>query len=186
MYSYSTNGLSGGSDYTYYFEAYDFAGSTATGSPTSLLNGPTVYVLSSTATVSTTEEKTITILPETGEIAVKIPAQTFSETVNVSVSTITVPSSDRETIKVTNIGIEITNDKGLQPQKEITITINYRDSDIVGFDESKLVICRYDETNKRWLPLSSTAYPDQNKIEFSSCHDYALFFFVYAHLFVDF
>jgi len=37
VYSYSTSGLSGGSDYTYYFSAYDFTGSTATGNPTSLL-----------------------------------------------------------------------------------------------------------------------------------------------------
>lgn len=164
IYSYSIDNLSYGSDYTYYFEAYDIADAAATGNSTSLLTGPTVYLLSSSETVLTDEEKTITITPETGEIEIKIPPRTFSDTVSITVSTMTVPSSDRGTIKVTNIGIEITTDKGLQPAKEITITINYRDDDVAGFDETKLVLSRYDETYLKWITLPSTAYPDQNKV----------------------
>ncbi|MCX7715874.1 MAG: T9SS type A sorting domain-containing protein, partial [Endomicrobia bacterium] len=119
---------------------------------------------------TSTEETTsltltkITLKAETGDIEVYIPEGTFSEQVKVNVNTKEPPVSDRATIKTTNIGIEIKTDKGLQPQKGITITIYYRDSDVVGLDESQLVIGRYDENNKRWIPLLSTADPTNNKV----------------------
>jgi hypothetical protein len=107
----------------------------------------------------------ITLQTDSGEIKVNVPANTFSETVILTIATTTAPGTDRATLKVSNgIAIEITNDKGLQPLKEITITINYRDSDVVGFEESKFVICRYDETHRRWITLPSTASPGQNNV----------------------
>ncbi|MFH0948491.1 MAG: SdrD B-like domain-containing protein [Elusimicrobiota bacterium] len=115
--------------------------------------------------VDPTTDATATIKLESGcEIKVEVTANTFAETVNMAISTTTPPSSDRSTIKVTNVGLEIKNNKDLQPSKEITITITYSDSDVVGFDETKLVLGRYDETNKRWITLPSTAYPEQNKV----------------------
>ncbi|MCX5782347.1 MAG: T9SS type A sorting domain-containing protein, partial [Elusimicrobia bacterium] len=98
------------------------------------------------------------------------PPNTFNQNVSLTASMTSVPSSDRETIKITNIGIEVTTDKNAQPDKAITITMYYRDSDIAGLDESKLVICRYDSTNNLWTPLPSTVYPDQNKVVAQTDH----------------
>ncbi len=121
-------------------------------------------------TIDPSVEQKITIKPPTGDIEINIPANTFFEQVKMKVSTTSVPSSDRQTIKKTNIGIEITTDKGLQPTKEITITINYSDSDVQGLDESKLVIARYDEEHKRWIPLSSEVDPANNKVTAKTAH----------------
>jgi len=88
----------------------------------------------------------------------------------MTVSTCTVPASNKETIIVTIVGIEIKNDKGLQPEKDITLTLTYADSDITGLDEDKLVIGYYDAANLRWVPLLSTVDPDENKVVAAAKH----------------
>ena len=42
LYTYSKSGLSPGTDYTYYFEAYDFYGAPASGVPTNSVNAPDI------------------------------------------------------------------------------------------------------------------------------------------------
>jgi hypothetical protein len=82
----------------------------------------------------------------------------------LTISTAVVSASDRPAIKLSNICIEITNDKNLQPTKEITLTINYRDADIEGLDEAKLSLARYDTEHNRWITIPSVIYASQNKI----------------------
>ncbi|MFA5859294.1 MAG: T9SS type A sorting domain-containing protein [Elusimicrobiota bacterium] len=171
VYTYPTL-LARGTDYTYYFEAYDITGGTATGI-TALLTGPAVqtfYIISSSASVAVNTQKTVQITPETGVIKVQIPVQTFADTVIINISTATISEVYQENLRPTNIGIEINIDKQLQPVKEITITLNYRDIDIIGLNELKFVICRYDESNLRWVPIPSQRYPDQNYIEGRTAH----------------
>ena len=124
----------------------------------------------STTTVSENNPSTIVIVPETGEIKIEIPDHTFSGNVLFSVSTITVPSSEQPIIKPTKICIEIKNDRGLQPNKKITISICYVETDIVGFDEAKLRIARYDEAARKWILLPSTPYPDDNRVVGTTDH----------------
>jgi len=114
--------------------------------------------------IDQTKDTTITLKAETGDIKLEIPANTFQEAVNMTIKITETPTSDRETIKPTNICIEITTDKSLQPNKEIIITMYYRDQDVAGFDETKLVIARYDDKNKRWVTLPSEVYPSENKV----------------------
>jgi len=98
----------------------------------------------------------IAINPPSGQIKVNISAGTFSQAVNVVLSTGVVPASTNPTIKVGNICLEITNSLNLQPGKPVIITVNYRDSDIAGLDVSKLALCRYDKVNNIWIPLPTT------------------------------
>ena len=73
-------------------------------------------------------------------------------------------------MEVSNVAVDITNDKGLQPSENITITFTYRDSDIVGFDKTKLIVGRYDDLHSRWLTLPSTPYASQNKVAGTTNH----------------
>jgi hypothetical protein len=125
-----------------------------------LVNGFSITASTSTFT-NTTQIPSgaggeIVINPPSGQIKVDIPAGTFNQTVNVTLSTGAVPSSTNPTIKVGNICFEITNSLNLQPEKTITITVNYRDADIAGLDVSKIALCRYDPINKLWIPLPTT------------------------------
>ncbi|OGS38978.1 MAG: hypothetical protein A2551_01165 [Elusimicrobia bacterium RIFOXYD2_FULL_34_30] len=131
-----------------------------------LLNGFKIELpVSKEQTVDTQTDSEIVLRTNSADIKINIPANTFNETVNVSITLTTTPDSNIPSVKIVNgTVIEITNDKGYQPSKKITVTITYRDSDIVGFDESKLIIGRYDEINKLWIPLISNGYPDQNKV----------------------
>ena len=122
------------------------------------------YPLTETVAVYTTSDSSVTLKLVSGDINIEIPAGAFSENILLTVSTAAVPASDRETIAVSALGVEINNDKGLQPVKNSAITMFYRHSDIAGLDETKLVVGRYDPVNSRWIPLPSTVYPDQNKV----------------------
>ena len=123
-----------------------------------------------TITISSTSDTYVSSGTEYGLVSVQVPAGAFTDNVTLIITTTVPPVTDRATIKVTGVGLDISNDKGLQPLKGLTLTVNYRDSDVVGYDESKLVLGRYDETNKRWIALPSTVYPDQNKVVGTTNH----------------
>ncbi|OGS44539.1 MAG: hypothetical protein A2539_01430 [Elusimicrobia bacterium RIFOXYD2_FULL_34_15] len=130
-----------------------------------LTNGFEIRPLTSISQiVDSATEAEITLKNDALDVKVAILVNTFSSTASVTVEDAIAPVADRTSIKITNIAIQITNDMDYQPVKNITITINYKDSDVFGFDESKLVIGRYDSLNDRWVPLPSTAYPDINKV----------------------
>ena len=96
--------------------------------------------------------------PPSGQIKIDIPAGTFGQTVTVTLSTGSVPSTNKPTIKVGNICIEISNNLNLQPNGTITITMHYNPADIsaLGLIESKLAICRYDTEHDIWIPIPFT------------------------------
>jgi C1A family cysteine protease len=107
---------------------------------------------------------TVILKPVFGDVRVDIPAGSFGQNVALTLSTATVSSTGQPALRVTNVGIDITNDHCLQPCMGIAITLYYRDSDIVGFDKSKLTLAYYDVLHNRWVTIPSTVYPSQNKI----------------------
>jgi hypothetical protein len=72
--------------------------------------------------------------------------------------------------------------------QSVTITIHYRDEDIVGMDENELKIYNYDWSNNSWIDANPCggyiSYTDDNILQASVCHfsDYAMmqrFFKIY-------
>jgi hypothetical protein len=101
------------------------------------------------------------IRPDSGQITVDVPGGAFGSVVTLTVSTAAVPASDQASIKVTNVGIEVSAG-GQQPGREITITVYYRDADIAGLEENKLMLARRE--GGRWIPIPTVVYADQNKL----------------------
>ncbi|MCB4791546.1 MAG: IPT/TIG domain-containing protein [Elusimicrobia bacterium] len=97
-------------------------------------------------------------------VTTEIPQNAFPVPVTLKISSATVPSAGGAAIKTTVLGIEITNDAGLQPVKDITIIINYTDAAVAGFDQSKLVLAWYDAANSRFVPVPSVVYPALHQI----------------------
>ncbi|MFH1540970.1 MAG: two-component regulator propeller domain-containing protein [Elusimicrobiota bacterium] len=145
-----------------------------TGSVNSVLkNGFEIRLpVSVTQFINSRENAKIILQNEILYAGVEILADTFADAVNMTISTTTVSSPDHPTIKTvdTITPIEITNDKGYQPSKEITITMIFDSGGVVGFDKSKFVIGRYDEINERWVALSSILYSSENKIVSKTNH----------------
>jgi len=96
-------------------------------------------------------------------VTIGIPEGAFSESVTMSVSSASAPAA-RETMKITNICVDLSLDKALQPLKDITITLSYTDADVAGFDTSKLIIAYYDAPHDRWLSIPSVPYPALKKV----------------------
>ena len=143
--------------------------SVSTGAISDVLAGGftiTSVVNSAEALIKKDSGGTIAILPESGAITLTIPGGSFSDDVTVTLSTDTPGSSQQQTgIKVINIGLRISNDKGLQPLKGLTIVIKFRDSDVSGVaDRTNIVLSLYDETWDRWVPLTTTPGPGVNEV----------------------
>ena len=129
------------------------------------------FVNCSIVAIQKANANNITIMPVTGIIEVYIPTNSFTENVSFTLETKTiVPAADKSTVKLSPIGISMTAVPALQPGKNLIVTIRYRDQDILGLDESKLAIGRYDEPSRQWLVLRSTVYADENKVTALTSH----------------
>jgi hypothetical protein len=106
--------------------------------------------------IDCTKNNCVSVVFESGETKLDIPTGAFGSNITLSISTSSVPSSDRPTIKVSLIGIEVLNSLNTQPLKELTLTVGYRNTDIAGLDETKLILARYEPNAHIWVTLAST------------------------------
>ncbi|OGF45286.1 MAG: hypothetical protein A2231_11185 [Candidatus Firestonebacteria bacterium RIFOXYA2_FULL_40_8] len=143
--------------YKYYPEISDTFGITV-----SIKTG---YTTRMAATISKATANNIMIQPVTGNIEVVIPANSFAKDLVFTLETkLALPAVDRATVKLSKIGISMTAVPALQPVKDLIVTIRYRAEDIIGLEESKLAISRYDESGRKWLVLRSTVYMAEKKV----------------------
>jgi sugar lactone lactonase YvrE len=105
-----------------------------------------------------------------GKVNISIPSGTFSDDVLLRISALPPSYSHDTRFKATNVGIEILSNKQLQPLKPINITLPYRSSDVIGFEENLLQIARYDDTTETWLPLTSTVYTADHRVVAQTNH----------------
>lgn len=123
------------------------------------------YINSIIINLSKLSANSITIKPISGNIDVYIPPNSFASDLSFTLATkSSFPSSDRPTVKLSGVGISIATVPVLQPSRDLTITIRYRSQDIMGLDEDKLAISRYDEPSGKWLVLRSTVYKSEKKV----------------------
>lgn len=125
----------------------------------------TGYINTITVNVLKANAYDIIIQPITTNMDVAIPIDSFSSDLFFTFATkANLPPSDRATVKLSALGISMTTNPALQPVGKLTVTIRYRDQDILGLTESKLAIARYDPASGRWLVLRSTVFPAENKV----------------------
>jgi len=109
----------------------------------------------------------------TRDLRLEVPAGAFKHDVVVSIGipasfpSVSAPAAN---LNGMGVGFEITLDKDVQPSGEVVISIGYQDTDVAGFDESKLAICRLDTTRNVWVPLVSTPDPSGNRVTARTNH----------------
>ncbi|MEK6646311.1 MAG: FlgD immunoglobulin-like domain containing protein [Candidatus Firestonebacteria bacterium] len=159
IYTYSTVLTKSGADYTYYFEAKDVLNGLATGIPTNPFDAPDVNVIQANQDTN--------IVSEDGT-SIDIPKDTLNPGVAIN---ITIPSVIPEgevqnagySVKQTNITREITTSDGSKNfNKEIKISIPFKDSDVAGINKQNLKLFYYSEERKMWILIPS-AVVDTNK-----------------------
>ena len=95
-----------------------------------------------------------------------IPANTFNTDVKIDAKQhydLALANSRVRELRHTNIGV-IIDAQGKKPEGEIELRIPYNESDITGINENSLVISRYDEEKKVWIPLKSTVDKENKHI----------------------
>ncbi len=120
-------------------------------------------------TVVKTSYVTATIRLQSGEVKIDIPQNAFSEDVVITLSTTTLPVSNVSGVVSTGIGVGVLLNKSLSLLKKVVISFEYQSSDITH-NENNLYIARYDENSFQWIPLISTVYSNQNRVEASTTH----------------
>jgi len=121
---------------------------------------------SSTNTIPSTGG-TITFNSVFGDIVLGVPSGSFPQSVFVSFLVPGSFASDQTSpthLTGTGVGVQITLSPSLQPTDNLTLTVNYRDADVVGFNENKLVLARYNETDGLWVPMPSTPDAPNNRV----------------------
>ena len=66
--------------------------------------------------------------------------------------------------------MDITTDESVQPLKDVTLTVTYKNSDIIGLDENKLVMARFNTDNNLWVILVSVVDTTNHKITATTNH----------------
>jgi len=114
------------------------------------------------------EVKNISFKGPKGQITLEIPANTFNKDTTLNINPdVSLPVGFQSTkeFKATSIGVEINiTDNSLKNQKAMTLSLGYRDVDISGMNESKLVIAYYNTKVSRWDVLPSRVYPADKKV----------------------
>ena len=114
------------------------------------------YYTSQQTHINHTVNTTITFQTVYGPVTLTIPANTFSSDVTITIKITQVPASTDPSIKLSTIGIEITNDAGLQPGKDMSLTLSYRSQDIADLVDTKLALAYYDTSRSKWKLIPST------------------------------
>ena len=161
-------------------KAYDAAGNAGTSASVSVTVNNVVPDTNAAneltiSTVSPSSAALVTLSLAWGRtMSVSIPAGSFA---GDAVITLRVPyfmpvptSMHNPALQATGIGMEITLDQAVQPVKAATLEVTYTDAEMAGVDRSKLVLARYDEGAKGWIPLESVSYPKQNKVTGKTTH----------------
>ncbi|MBI4396306.1 MAG: SBBP repeat-containing protein [Elusimicrobia bacterium] len=112
-------------------------------------------------TLDPAANETMTSTSEMGLIQVDVPAGTFSASLEM---TLTVPEGSA----FPSVNIRLS--PALTPQKDVTLTLGYRDGDVQGLDETLLTLVRYDESRSEWVVLSSTPSPAVNRVSGTTNH----------------
>lgn len=154
---------------TYY--RYIAAVSTGGVSVSSISAGTTLPPRTSSAT--TGSGVTTVYAAPYGNVTLTLPADSFSAGVGVQFSVPTsflAASGSASTLLPVGVGVEISFNGGIRPSAEALLSICYSDKNIVGFDESRFLIARYDSSGPVWVPLPSSADPAGNCVSARTSH----------------
>jgi hypothetical protein len=119
-------------------------------------------------TIDHKQGKSITAKGPKGYVRLLIPADTFNKSTTLNINpepNLPIGFQSPTEYKATNIGVEIkTSDNNLGQRKSITLKIEYRDIDIVGMNENKLVIAWYNTKTSKWETLPSKVSIDDKEV----------------------
>lgn len=138
-----------------------------------VLSTVTNPVAPAAGSVSPSDGGTIRISPPAGDITIRVPPQAFPETVAMTAQ---IPTTFRQAPSVIpglrglGLGVDIVLDRPIQPVRNVTISVSFRDADVAGVDKDRLLLARLDELRGIWVPLLSTRDAANNSVTAQTGH----------------
>ena len=127
-------------------------------------------LIPSSSTVDATTGTTLLYSADTWSVRLDVPPGAFSSATTLTLSSAAVPSAGSSSIHASSMGFQVNSDNGLQPSKDLTITVTYSANDINGLNSARLSVARYEESRQGWVLLDSTVSAGQNKIVAQTGH----------------
>lgn len=114
--------------------------------------------------VGTSSSQTVKLDGASSSFSLDVPAGAFQQDVNVSMAIPAYAPAPQSGVKCSSVVVQITNDRGLQPLKPLTLTITYRDADVAGLDTAKLGVAYYNPSSGRWVNVPSSVDPARHTV----------------------
>ncbi len=109
--------------------------------------------------------KKISANTEAGALEIEILPSAFPKIFNLKISMPdSIPDITDNSMKITDIVVQLQADPALEPQKDITMQVLYKPDDIAELNENKLGIIYYNGLSSKWETLLSNSYPEDNKV----------------------
>ncbi len=163
--SFVDTGLTKNQTYYYTLRSVDSSGNESANSIQ--ISGRPTELESSSQEITGTTETTISLSDKSASVNIPAGAITGTATVNMSQSTnFTLPLGNYGVAgnQVYNLQVISGNNNITNFSQPLTLTFAYTDSQITGLIESSLKINYWDETNKKWVVLSSTLNMETNTL----------------------
>ena len=114
------------------------------------------------------EDAVVVYQGPSGEVRLEVPKGSFNEAVNITLRSPAPGACPSPAGGLTALAmpvcVEVDLDRPGQPAKSAELSVSYRDSDLGGADESKLVLARYDASRSEWVPIFSGRDPAANRV----------------------
>ena len=115
----------------------------------------------------------LTFTPTPGAVTVTVPAGALSSPVAMTLSyPLSFPcvAPDRlGALKATGVGMQIDLSPALQPSGSVFLSVGYREADVAGLDQTRLVLARCDASGV-WVPLASSPNPAAHAVRAATNH----------------
>jgi len=143
---------------TYFVNVWAINGNGIATSPDITLSSVTLPNPNTVISVNPTSGQTIVFNGPDGPITLFVPAQSFPESVVITVqepSSFPGAVSNVGQFQGTSVGIQISLNETQEPSQPVTLSIPFKDSDVTGLNKDELVLARYDATRNVWVPYVS-------------------------------
>ncbi len=126
-----------------------------------------------TSSLGASAAATLTWAMPGGTASVAVPAGAFASDVQITLQTpasLASPSAGPAALRATGVALEVIVTPALSPSQLVTVTIPYRDADVAGLTEARLVLARYDDGSGFWTPLLSSVNAAANTVTARTDH----------------
>jgi hypothetical protein len=155
---------------TYFVSIRALNGDGRASGPSPAVSTATALAASVTVSVDPGSPLSVEFLPADGPVRMDLPARSFSEGLDLTLSSLGAFPPSGGGLTGVGSGVEVRVSKSLPLQREVSLSVSYPASKAAGLDESLFILARYDEVRGAWVPLPSSADASSRRVLGKTSH----------------